>query len=203
MAECDNLIKQNIAKNCDEPIVQGAERTAYIINKADIDYSNVTFVTNSSNQISALPLKSGKKAYTVKQNGKQPFNGTKTTLESATQGGVATNEIALVIPDNSPSISENVIDPMLDGEFVVIIENKHKNLRADGAAAGASAFQIFGFWQGLTLKEGSRELYNDDTLSGWAITLEETKVAQSALFLNAGSLTATQTLVQTLLVVAG
>ena len=51
----------------------------------------------------------------------------------------------------------------------------------------------------LTLSAGSCEKYSDDTLSGWAITLKEEKAPRSAMFLNAGSLAATEALIKTML----
>lgn len=198
---CDALIKRAIEKNCAEPIVQGAEQLGIIINRSDIDFANVTFVEGSPNQIKALPLKTGKKAYPVFQYGKTPFNGLKTTLGVGNLGGYADNEVPFIVPDNGPEVCADIIDPLLDGEFVMIVENKHKNLKSE-TNAGASAFQIYGFWNGLTLKEGTREQYNDDTLSGWSATLEELKCPKSGMFLNAGSYAATKTLVDTLLVVA-
>ena len=64
---------------------------------------------------------------------------------------------------------------------------------------GASAYQIAGLFNGLTLSAGSCEKYSDDTLSGWAITLKEEKAPRSAMFLNAGSLAATEALIKTML----
>lgn len=201
MATCDNLIKRAIEKNCAEPIVQGVERLGIIINRADVDFANVTFVAEKTNEISAFPLKTGKRGYAVNQYGKTPFNGLKTTLGVGNLGGYADNEIPFIIPDNSPAVCADIIDALLDGEFVMIVENKHKNLK-DTDAAGSSAFQIFGFWNGLTLKEGTREPYNDDTMSGWSATLEELKCPKSAMFLNAGSYASTKALFDSLLVVA-
>ena len=104
------------------------------------------------------------------------------------------------LPDNSPAVCENIIDPLLDGEFFVIWQNRHKNLRATNEAErGASAYQIAGLFNGLTLSAGSCEKYSDDTLSGWAITLKEEKAPRSAMFLNAGSLAATEALIKTML----
>lgn len=198
---CDSLIKQNIAKNCLEPMIQGVERIAYIINRKDVDFGNVEFVEGTTNQIRALPLLKGKKAYTIEQYGQTPYNGSSIAIAPSAQGGQATNTISIVVPSNSPAIHENVIDPMFDGEFMIILENKAKNLR-DEANPGASAFQLFGYWQGLTLAESTKEFYNDDTSGGFPITLVENKAPKSAMFLNAGSYEATKAMVESLLGVA-
>lgn len=198
---CDSLIKQNIAKNCLEPMIQGVERTAYIINRKDVDFGNVEFVEGFTNQISALPLLKGKKAYTIEQYGATPYSGSSIAIAPSSQGGQATSTIAFVVPSNAPAMYENVIDPLLDGEFIVILENKAKGLR-DEQNPGASAFQVFGYWQGLTLAESTKELYNDETLGGFPVTLVEQKAPKSAMFLNAGTYEATKAMVESLLVVA-
>lgn len=196
---CDSLIKQNIAKNCLEPMIQGVERTAYIINRKDVDFGNVAFVEGYTNQISALPLLKGKKAYTIEQYGATPYSGSSIAIAPSSQGGQATNTVSFVVPSNSPAMHENVIDPLFDGEFIVILENKAKGLR-DEQNPGGSAFQIFGYWQGLTLSESTKEFYNDDTLGGFPVTLVENKAPKSAMFLNAGTYEATKAMVESLLV---
>ena len=196
---CDSLIKQNIAKNCLEPMIQGVERIAYIINRKDVDFGNVEFVEGYTNQISALPLLKGKKAYTIEQYGATPYSGSSIAIAPSSQGGQATNTISFVVPGNSPALHENVIDPLFDGEFIVILENKAKGLR-DAENPGGSAFQVFGYWQGLTLAESTKELYNDETLGGFPVTLTEQKAPKSAMFLNAGTYESTKAMVQSLLV---
>lgn len=192
---CDSLISQNIAKDCANPMVQGVERKGWIINRKDVDFANVEFVEGSTNQVSALPLLTGKKAYTIEQYGTTPFTGSSTVLTPGTYGGSVTNNISFVVPNNSPAVAENILDAFLDGEFIVILENKQKGLQSDN---GASAFQIFGYWQGLTLAESTRELYSDETRGGYPISLTETNAPKSAMFLNAGTYEATRTLLNTM-----
>lgn len=197
---CDSFIKANIERNCQDPLIRGLEREAYIINRSQIDFGKVEFVEGSNNQISALPLKSGARAYRIFQTGTQPFGSTAKTIEAgtATLGATVTTAFHFIVPDNSPAVCENIIDPLLDGEFVIIWQNKHKNLR-DASAPGSSAYEIAGFYQGLVISEGSREPYSEETDGGWAVTLQEAKAPRSALFLNAGTLAATEALIQTML----
>lgn len=197
---CDNLIKGNIERNCADPMAQGIEREAYIINRSQVDFGHVEFAEGSQNMVSAFPLKPGAQAYKVIQSGTQPFSGTAKTIEAGTasMGATVTTVFHLIIPNNSPAICENIIDPMLEGEFVVIWQNKHKNLR-DETSPGAAAYEIAGFYQGLVLSEGGREVYSDETGGGWAVTLQEARAPRSAIFLYAGSLEATETMIQTML----
>lgn len=202
MGNCDNLIKANIERNCTDPMVQGLERIAYIINREQIDFANVEFVEGTTNQIQALPLKSGARAYTIYQSGTQPFGSTAKTIEAGTAslGATVTTTFHFIVPNNSPEVSEDIIDPLMDGEFVVIWQNKYKDLRNE-KYAGAAAYEVAGFFQGLVLSEGSREVYSDDTNGGWSVALQETKAGKSAMFLNAGSLAATEALIKSMLTV--
>lgn len=197
---CDYFITQGIARECADPMVQGVEAEAIIINRADVDFANVEFNATNPNIISALPLATGKVGYAVYQAGSQPFSGSAKTVEAptATLNGMMTSAIALKIPNNSPEVSANIIDKMLGGEFIVILKNRHKNLKS-ATLPGSSTYEIFGFYNGLRLSEGGRELYSDDTNGGWAVTLTETKAPKSALFLYAESLQATEELIDTLL----
>lgn len=194
---CDNLIKQAIERNCADPHVPGLELVGWILNRSQIDFANVTFKSGSTNEISALPLVTGAYAYPVYQSGKKPFNGTKKTLNTSDLGGYVTNRVQFIVLENSPEVSANIVDPILDGEFVFIAENRAKKLK-DSTNPGGAAFEVFGFWQGLRLAEGSLDPYSDDANGGWSVALEEEKSPKSGMFLNAGTYAATKTLIDTL-----
>lgn len=191
---CDNLIKADIKKNCEEPLTQGVERTAWIVNKSHVDYGTIEF--KSSNEISNLPIP-GAKAYEVIQSGEKPFDGTNSAIEVGAQGGSVTHQIKIYVPNTGPEVCRDIVDPMLDGSFVMIQENRFKNLRSTDNAGGA-AFQVYGFHNGLSLTEGSRPIYDDSGLGGWIITLTESKAPKSGMYLNAGTYAATKTLIKTL-----
>lgn len=197
MSTCDNFIKKAIERNCDEPFVGGLELVGYIGNRAEIDFANVEFAAGKKNVISSLPLVAGAHIFPVYQPGKKPFSGSTKTLNTSDLGGYTNNRVQFIILDNSPEVSEKIVDPILNGEFFFIQENKAKHLK-DENNAGNSAFEIKGFYQGLTLVEGSLDPYSDDTNGGWSIALEEEKSPTSGLFLFAGTLAATKTLINTL-----
>ncbi len=194
---CERFIKQSIERNCDEPFVGGLELVGYIGNRAQIDFANVTFKANSKNEITALPLITGAKIYPVYQSGKKPFSGSTKTLNTSDLGGYVTNRVQFIILDNSPEVSADIIDPILDGEFFFIQENRAKHL-TDASNPAGSAFEIKGFYQGLTLAEGSLDPYSDDANGGWSVALEEEKSPVSGLFLNAGTYAATKALIATM-----
>lgn len=194
---CENLIKKAIERNCAEPFVGGLELVGWIINRAEVDFANVTFAQNRPNVISALTLVDGAHAFPVYQTGKKPFAGSTKTLNTSDLGGYVTNRVQFIILDNSPEVSAEIVDPILEGSFVFIQENKAKHLK-DSTNPGASAFEVKGFWQGLTLAEGSLDPYSDDANGGWSIALEEEKSPSSGMFLDVGSYSATKTLIDTL-----
>lgn len=195
MASCDNLIKMNIERNCDDPLAMGYEKKGILINRDDIDFGAVVFDDENNNIIKELPLKAGKFGYWVYQHGTKPFNGTNKSVEVGELGNSVTSNVHIILPDHSPALIDGVIDPLLNGEFVFISFNKHKGLVN---AKGASAFEVFGFFQGLSISEGSRDAYAEDTGGGWAITLTESKAPKAGLFLFDTDYATTESMVNSL-----
>lgn len=206
MGYCDGLIEQGIEPSCDNPIVGGIEANGVIVNRKDIDFAKVVFEPDSAgspivkgrkNVIQTLPLKDGAKAYPIHVPTNQPFNGTTTTLEAGTNRNTFTNNVGFIILDNSPDVCEKIIDGLATGEFVVIYENKFKNLNKE-VNAGDSAFQIVGYYQGLKASTLENDKYSEDTEGGWNVVLTETKVPKSALFLYNTDLDTTRTQIESL-----
>lgn len=173
---CDSLISKGIDMNCDNPIVKGMEPDAVICNRSDVDFSQSVFDENSKNILKTLILKDGKKGYPVLQQGSKPFTGTKTTLAAGTYRNTFTNEIAIAILDNGPDVSQNIIDGLANGSFVLIVKNVHKGV------GGKSEYQVYGYYQGLRATAIDNDKYSEDTDGGWLVTLQETSVPKSALF---------------------
>jgi len=191
MGYCDGLIERGIEPSCDNPIVGGIESNGVIVNRKDIDFSKVIFepdltepsiVKGRKNVIQTMPLKNGAKAYQIYIPTNKPFSGTTTTMEAGTNRNTFTNNVGFIILDNSPDVCEMIIDGLATGEFVIIYENKYKNLNKD-TNAGDSAFQIVGYYQGLKASTLENDKYSEDTEGGWNVVLTETKVPKSALFL--------------------
>ena len=159
---CDNAIKKDILLNCDDPIVPGVEQEGVIINRSDIDFSTVAFNTTRKNVIETLALKSGKKAYKVVVSGSTPFTGTNTALATGTYRNTFTNTVNMVILANDPDVCADIIDGLANGEYVVILENKAKNLLKE-ENPGDSAFQVYGYYQGLKAAEISNDKYSEET----------------------------------------
>lgn len=182
MGVCDNLIKKDIIPSCDGPIVPGIEQEGVIANRADVDFAATTFNSTRKNVIETLAMKSGKKAYKIVVYGGTPFAGTNIALATGTYRNTFTNTVNMVVLANSPDVCGDIIDGLANGEFVVVLENKSKDLQKEDNP-GDSAFQVYGYYQGLKAAEISNDKYSEDTDGGWLVSLTETKVPKSALFL--------------------
>lgn len=182
MAECDALISQDIERNCLDEIVGGIEANGVIINRKDVDFSNVEFDETRKNVIAQLPLKAGKRGYKIYVPGTSPFNNTQTVLEQGTNRNTFTNDLGFVILDNDPDVCGNIIDGLANGEFVVVFENRFKNMNKENTP-GDSTFQIMGYYQGLRASTLENNKYSEDTDGGWNVLLQEAKSPKSGLFL--------------------
>ena len=191
------ILKKDIVPSCDDPVVQGLEQEGVIMNRADVDFAATVFNSTKKNVIETLAMKTGKKAYKVVVPGKNPFTGTKTSLVAGTYRSSFTNTVAIVILANDPDVCADVIDGLANCTYVVVLENKYKGLQKEGNP-GDAAFQVYGYYQGLTATAIDNDKYSEDTEGGWAVTLEEQKTPKSALFLFKTSYEATKTAVNTL-----
>ena len=191
----------DVSMDCSNPITSGIERRAVIVNRADIDFANVTFNTSRPNVVEALPLKTGKRGYSVRVDGDTPFTGTAVNMEKKTYRNVFTNTFSFTVLGNDPDLSRSVIDALTNGDFVVVFENKYKNINKE-SNKGDSTYQIMGLRQGLNAETIACDKYSEDTDGGWAITLTESNVAESALFLYKTDLSTTEALFNSLTDVA-
>lgn len=197
MGVCDYLVKKDLALNCDDPITPGFEQEGVIINRKDVDFAASAFNTTRKNVLETLALKAQKKGYKIQVLGSTPYTGTNTALTAGTYRNTFTHTVAIVVLANDPDVCADIIDGLANGEFVVILENKHKGLQKE-ENAGDSAFQVYGWYNGLKATEISNDKYAEETDGGWAISLQETKAPKSALFLFKTDYDTTKTAVDTL-----
>lgn len=196
MPDCYKYISKDIGADCNALIQPGVEQKAVIINRADIDMTNVTYDVSNSKIITALPLLSTKKGFAAVVPGSTPFTGVGSELQVGTYVNTWNNTVPVVVFDNGPEVANKVIDPLANGEFVVVVENRHKG------TLGASAFQVYGLKQGLRASAGSNDKYAEETNGGWLVTLTESRAPDSALFLGGASYSAIKALFDSLLVAA-
>lgn len=197
MGVCDYLVKKDLALNCDDPITPGLEQEGVIINRRDVDFAASTFNTTRKNVLETLALKTQKKGYKIQVLGSTPYTGTNTALAVGTYRNTFIHTVAIVVLANDPDVCADIIDGLANGEFVVVLENKHKGLQKE-ENAGDSAFQVYGWFNGLKATEISNDKYAEETDGGWSISLQETKAQKSALFLFKTDYDTTKTAVETL-----
>lgn len=174
MALCDYLISADIAGyDCSNPMVKGAKGDGLIINRADINLAGITYDSTTPNpfKITALPLKSGKTAFDIVQSGKTPFTGSQQEMQEGTYQNTLTNTVQFVILNQGTTTAQQIF-ALMNGEFVVVLQNNN------------GTYQVFGIEGGLRASAMVRELYNDDTLSGWLITMTEESAVKGNLFID-------------------
>ncbi len=172
MALCDFLISADIAGyDCENPMVKGAKADGLIINRKDINMSGVTYDPANPFSVTALPLAVGKTAFDIVQGGKTPFTGTQQEMAEGTYQNTFTNTIQFVILNQGTTTAEQVF-ALMNGDFVVILQNNN------------GTYQVYGLEAGLRASAMVRELYNDDTLSGWLVTMTEENAVKGNLFID-------------------
>lgn len=177
MSYCDGIIAKDLnPSSCSTRAAKGFEQVGIILNRSDIDFSKVSFSAEKKNVLTALGLLKGKKGYRVAQHGQTPFTGTNSSAEVGTYGTGVNNNVVFAVLNNDQDTSENVIDSLLNGEFVMILEMKDKG------EGNNSAFRVYGLHQGLHLSAYEHDPYGD-TYGGGLVTLTETDAPMSALYL--------------------
>jgi len=194
MSYCDGLISKDVTIDCSNLMQPGLEAEGVIINRKDIDMDNVEYAADNKSIVSAIPLKAGKRGYKVVIPGSTPFNGTGTTLAEGTVRSAFNHTVGMVILANDPETTEKVIDGLATGEFVVIVENKNKNLGKEAdKGKGNSAFSVYGLQQGLRATTIEEDRYSEETDGGWNVVLTETRAPKSGLFFYSGTIEGTRT----------
>lgn len=194
---CDFLLSQDIVASCTDPINPGLEQEGVILNREEVDFDSVKFDETLPNAISALTMQKGKKGYRIKVLGNTPFTGTGTSFVAGNYQNTFTHTVQFVVLDNGPEVCNDVIDNLANGKFIIVLENTYKGLNK-ASNKGSAAFQIYGFNNGLVASAIENDKYSEDTNGGWLVTMQETRVANSGMFLYAGSYNASKTVFDTL-----
>lgn len=177
MSICNGIIKQGIPKgDCANLPAKGYERLAILINREDIDFNNVTTSEERANVITSLGLLAGKVGYEIHQMGGTPFTGTNAALEDNAYYRSVTKNLVIAVINNDRDVYGQFVDPLLNGEFVAIVERKDKG------KDHASAFEVLGYHNGLTLTALDENAYGD-YYGGGLYTLTETAAPVSRMYL--------------------
>lgn len=148
MNACD-LLTKDIGRVCNRHDV-GLKSMGYIFNREDFD------------SLEDFTLKSDSKGYRFHQDGKQPFNGTNSTLVVGAMRSYYTHQINAVIFD------KEVVEMLRGGEFVVVVDRGFT-----GDEKSNESFEAFGITNGMTLTEATHDYYSEETDAGWAVVLTE------------------------------
>ena len=145
-ASCAATISDNIAKDCDKPLVPGYTGRGVLIDLS----GNPTITQSGTNPrtITAVALGVGVKCAVIDNSfGGQPLNGT--NVQSNTDDGMMKyrKTVVVQIPQRGSEISKAVVEPMSQNPlgYMAILEKKDRS--------GNGSFEVVGFEQGLTANE--------------------------------------------------
>lgn len=177
MSYCDGLITQGLPKGtCVQTPAKGYERVAVLLNRADVDFGNVEISSTHSNVITALGMLSTKKGFEVHQLGAQPFSGSSQSLSTGTYYNGVTKNLVIAILNNDRDVQGGFADPLLNGEYIAIVERKDKG------KDNASAFEVLGYHNGLHLTALDADPYGD-VYGGGLYTLTEENAPVTRMYL--------------------
>lgn len=182
MNSCDYKIAVNVAYNGCNPATKGLKPIGWLANFEDIDHTAMNAVSNlksptQRNLFKDIKLKEGAHLVQIYQSGKSPFNGAKKEAVTGTFRNTTNKTLPFVVLDNGADVTQNIIDKLMNGKFVAIVEN------AFSGHSGDNAFEIIGLETGLTLTESTDEKYNEDFGGGWSIIMMEENAPHSGLFI--------------------
>lgn len=163
---CPKLVADNIAANCEKPIYPGLENLAYIINKEDI--ASVTYSGTNPHIVTAIALNTGVKAFKIYNPVKTPLDGTQSAFAEGDVTNKVDNTLQFIVLDDGPKSAKDIVDGLLNGEFVVVFAHKWENTATD------NKFQIFGLHTGLKMTAGTAAYTAADGDGGMVVTLTET-----------------------------
>lgn len=169
---CGSILSANISPSCDNPIVNGAEHVGMIVNRDDIDMANVVKNGTRKNVIESLPIKVGKKGYSIYIPSNTPFAGTKITMATGVNTNKFNSEVGFVVLNNDPDVHRNIIAGLANGTYVVVIQNRYNNSDKTSTPSD-SVFEVFGFEKGLRATTLENDKYSADTDGGWNVVLTE------------------------------
>ena len=181
--DCDYLLNGYGGGVC-PPMSQGYEIEGLVMSYDDIDWTE-TIVTDAdqSNVVQAIVLKSGKKAYPIKQRVNQPFSGSTSEMNAGTLRNTFTHNVSFVLLEDSPA-SAGFVDVLTNGKFVVVLKNAQKSAAnlSGNTPYHSQKYPVFGLFNGLKASAVSRDPYGDQN-GGWTVTLTETDSPSAGIFL--------------------
>ena len=159
---CTNLLAQSLATACAEPRIKGYEPIGIIINRADIDWANITTDATNPRIVTSLPLLATKKAAVIYNSKKNPlpFDGTQTTYN---RDADAYDKVVQYYFEGIGGAAGKSVEALKDGDYVVILERKSKY--------SVGSFQLFGYQKGLSAGNEGGAMVQDEATGYWLVTM--------------------------------
>jgi len=160
---CTSLLTANVATACTAPRIKGYEQIGIIINRADVDFALSTVASSNPRIIDQLTLVTLKKAAVIYNSKKNPlpFGGTQTAYNRDADQYDKT--VQFYYEGIGATAAMGIVEPLKDGDYVVILERKDKN--------GFGTFQVFGFQKGLSCGNDGGAQAQDEETGYWLMTM--------------------------------
>lgn len=178
---CANGLQCDIVGDCTNPMIGGFEEGGIIINKADI--ASIVRDQTNPHRITSITLKTGARGWKFYQSRRQPFAGTNTTVEVGDYRTTFTHTVAGYVPTEGTNTAQEVMTPLANGKFVVILEHRWVHLGGPCETEGSdrdNQFQVFGADNGLTLTSYSKNGYENEGMA--TFELQETGSPYSEVY---------------------
>lgn len=172
---CNSLLADSIKDNCENPMFSGIDARALIFNYDELVKSSSDLDENNPRIINKFTFVSGAAPYFVINARTNPFTGTSTSVEVGDLRNTFTRTVALYIPMDGAEASRNILDPMANGRFVVVMRNNYVNDLQD------NEFQVYGYDKGLVVSSMTQTKYENNDY--WMVELQEAGVPNSGRFL--------------------
>lgn len=174
---CVQAITRDIAEDCENRIHSGIQHMAIIINKDDI--LGVAYDPANRRHVTGLTLKPGARAYMLDNVRNNPFTGTNTQLQVGDFRNTYTRTVAFFVPLDGWETSKDILDPIANGKYVVIMQNEWLHTNSKGEID--NEYQIYGLDKGCTVSSMVQTKYENDDV--WSIEMTEEGVANSGRFI--------------------
>lgn len=182
---CVLAITRDIAEDCENRIHSGIQHMAIIINKDDI--LGVAYDPANRRHVTGLTLKPGARAYMLDNVRNNPFTGTNTQLQVGDFRNTYTRTVAFFVPLDGWETSKDILDPIANGKYVVIMQNEWLHTNSKGEID--NEYQIYGLDKGCTVSSMVQTKYENDDV--WSIEMTEEGVANSGRFIKVENVTDT------------
>ena len=158
-------ISRSIVSDCNFPLIAGIRRRMFVFNWSDVESVDL----NATNRllVEDITLASGANGYEI--SGRDNTITANFALVPASQ--LLDHTVTAMGFDIAPATKQN-IQGMIDGRFVVFVEN------VDKGQSGMNAFEIFGLDSGLKMVELTRDATNVETQGAFAFKFMSSDISK-------------------------